>query len=157
MKTIFIIFLLFFAFFSKPTFPPPMKLDFILGITQKEASKDSHSINETWNLKENTLNYSLRYGGRLSNRKSISKSKVLKKEQIESLEKILTDKKLYQNIPSPKYNDFATPYRAIHVNLSIRNENESYTIDLYELENEMPQVSIYQDILVLKDALNAYF
>jgi hypothetical protein len=156
MKIFYIPLVLLCLFQNAQSQQTPMKLNITLQITHTEKSKDSHSTTETWNLKDKALFYGQSFGGRLSSKKPIRKNNSLSTSQIAEIEKLLSDKDLYKNIPSPKYSEFHVPYSAIHVRLNIQKEEESFEIDLYDLASEIPKNTDYQSIEALTRLLKKY-
>jgi hypothetical protein len=124
--------------------------------TYKESSKSSYSINEKWILGADALIYSKSYTGRLGNKESEKKLQKLTKNQIGLVEKLLEEKKLYKNIPSPKYSDFKNPYTSVHVNLMIEKNSEKFEIDLYDIAESLDDDANYKNIKSLEILLNSF-
>ncbi|MDX2172211.1 MAG: hypothetical protein SFY56_03780 [Bacteroidota bacterium] len=159
MKTIHVLILAFFIF-SAPfqilaqTSKTDLKINY--SHVHKESSKDSHSIIEKWVLENGALNYSKSYTGRLGKKSPEKKQQNLSDEQLILVKKLLNEKELYKNIPSPKYSDFKSPYTAIHVNLILKKNTESFEIDLYEVVESITKNPTYSDIKTLENLLNSF-
>lgn len=159
MKTIHALTLAFFIFSAAfQTLAQTSKTDLKISYSHvhKESSKDSHSIIEKWVLENETLNYSKSYTGRLGKKLPEKKQHNLLAEQLVMVKKMLDEKELCKNIPSPKYTDFESPYTAVHVNLILKKNNETFEIDLYDVVESITGNSTYKDIKTLENLLNSF-
>lgn len=125
-----------------------------LSIVNKERSKDSNSTIERWQINDGKLLYSVTYTGRRGpNQKNSKKEVSISQDNIKAIKALIAEKNLYQNIPSPKYAEFKTPYMATEVSFTVNKEEDSYHIQLYDLSREISKNGVYQNIKVLKRLL----
>lgn len=153
-----LIFVYFLIIMSNPLLSQNSKNDIKINYSHvySESSKDSHSIIEKWVLENETLIYSKSFTGHLGKNLPEKKQQYLSAEQLTLVKKLLEEKKLYKNIPSPKYSDFKSPYTAIHVNLIIKKNKESFEIDLYDVAQSLPKDLTYLDIKSLENLFNSF-
>jgi hypothetical protein len=130
---------------------------FKIQINHVEKSKDSHTITETWNLKDGTLYYQKLGTGRMGGMKEKLEKK-LTQEQTNQIYELISKGDLYQNIPSPKYTEFQTPYNALKVHATFYKSHprtlEIFDIQLYNLYEEMEKNEVYKNIYSVVMLLN---
>ncbi|HYG51006.1 MAG TPA: hypothetical protein VD905_08880 [Flavobacteriales bacterium] len=121
-----------------------------------EKSKDSYSITETWKLEKNTLTFSY---VNTNKRKTIAPKTVAAKltaSDLDSLVKIIRKNELLVNVPAEKRNEYAVPYTAIGVTLSITAGQEKGSISLYALKNAMGANVYYRHVEKLRSAMRKF-
>lgn len=130
---------------------------FKIQISHIEKSKDSHTITETWNLKNGTLYYQKLGTGRMGKLKEQSEKK-LTQDQINQIYELISKGDLYQNIPSPKYTEFQTPYNALKIHATFYKSHpaalETFDIQLYNLYKEMEKNEVYKNVYSVVILLN---
>lgn len=127
-----------------------------LKIIQKERSKDSNSTIESFTIKDNLLQYNIAYQGGGNPPPNSKKQVKLSNGDIQKIQSLIEDKKLYQNILAPKRSEFKSPYSATEISFITNKKKASYQIQLYDLSNKIVEEEMYQRIIDVKILLKSH-